>query len=207
MKAMISYDNVTRIETYPLPKAAVREAVYNAIIHSNYAALVPIQIRIHEDAVYISNDCVFPVGWTVETLMERHRSQPYNPNIANGFFRAGYVETWGRGIEKICEACKKHGVLMPEYTLHLEDIMVKFTPLIGAKVPKRQNGTLDGTLNGTLEEKILFIIKNNSHITQSQIALMLDCSERKVKRLMKMMQEDGMIERVGGRRSGQWIVK
>lgn len=183
MKAMISYDNVTRIETYPLPKAAVREAVY------------------------ISNDCIFPVGWTVETLMERHRSQPYNPNIANGFFRAGYVETWGRGIEKICEACKKHGVLMPEYTLHLEDIMVKFTPLIGAKVPKRQNGTLDGTLNGTLEEKILFIIKKNSHITQSQIALMLDCSERKVKRLMKMMQEDGMIERVGGRRSGQWIVK
>ena len=89
MKAMISYDNVTRIETYPLPKAAVREAVYNAIIHSNYAALVPIQIRIHEDAVYISNDCVFPIGWTVETLMERHRSQPYNPNIANGFFRAG----------------------------------------------------------------------------------------------------------------------
>ena len=77
---------------YSLPKAAVRDVVYNAIIHSNYAALVPIQIRIHEDAVYISNDCVFPVGWTVETLMERHRSQPYNPNIANGFFRAGYVK-------------------------------------------------------------------------------------------------------------------
>ncbi len=207
MKAMISYDNVTRIETYPLPKAAVREAVYNAIIHSNYAALIPIQIRIHEDAVYISNDCVFPVGWTVETLMERHRSQPYNPNIANGFFRAGYVETWGRGIEKICEACKKHGVPMPEYTLHLEDIMVKFTPLIGAKVLKGQNGTLDGTLNGTFEEKILFGIKKNPHITQVQIARMLDCSERKVKRLMKMMQEEGMLERAGGRRSGQWIVK
>ena len=109
------------------------------------------------------------------------------------------METWGRGIEKICEACKKHGVPMPEYTLHLEDIMVKFTPLMVAKVPKGQNGTL--------EEKILLIIKRNSHITQSQIALMLDCSERKVKRLMKIMQEDGMIERVGGRRSGQWIVK
>ncbi len=96
---------------------------------------------------------------------------------------------------------------MPEYTVHLEDIMVKFTPLMDAKVPKGENGTLDGTLNGTLEEKILFMIKKNPHITQSQIALMIDCSERKVKRLMKMMQEDGMIERVGGRRSGQWIVK
>ena len=92
---------------------------------------------------------------------------------------------------------------MPEYTLHLEDIMVKFTPLMGAKVPKGQNGTL----NDTLEEKILFVIKENPHITQSQIATMLDCSERKVKRLMKIMQEDGMIERIGGRKSGQWIVK
>lgn len=76
-------------------------------------ALKDPELRYIEDAVYISNDCVFPVGWTVETLMERHRSQPYNPNIANGFFGAEYVETWGRGIEKICETCKKHGVPMP----------------------------------------------------------------------------------------------
>ena len=207
MKAMISYDNVTRIETYPLPKAAVREAVYNAIIHSNYAALVPIQIRIHEDAVYISNDCVFPIGWSVDTLMERHRSQPYNPNIANGFFRAGYVETWGRGIEKICVACKNHGVPGPEYKLNLEDIMVKFTTLINDDIPKDQYGTLDGTLNGTLEEKIKIVIKERPQIKQSQIALIIGCSERKVKRLMKTMQEKRTIERVGGRRSGLWIVK
>lgn len=211
MKAIISYDNVTRIETYPLPKAAVREAVYNAIIHCNYAALVPIQIRIHEDAVYISNDCVFPVGRTVETLMERHRSQPYNPNVANGFFRAGYVETWGRGIEKICEACKEHGVRLPEYTLHMEDIMIKFTPLMDSRKEKKQtvtlDGTLDGTLSGTLEENILSAIRKNSKVTQSQIALEIDCSERKVKRLMKSMQEKGMIERVGGRRSGEWVEK
>ena len=42
MKASIAYDGITRIETYPFPKAAIREAVFNAIIHSNYAALVPI---------------------------------------------------------------------------------------------------------------------------------------------------------------------
>lgn len=104
-------------------------------------------------------------------MMERHRSQPYNPNIANGFFRAGYVEIWGRGIEKICEACKKHGVPLPEYKIHLEDIMIKFTPLMSAKVPKRQNGTL----NGTLEEKVLLVIKKNPHVTQPQIAQEIGC--------------------------------
>lgn len=85
--------------------------------------------------------------------------------------------------------------------------MVKFTPYMGVKVPKGQNGTLDGTLNGTLEEKIIFVINKNPYITQLQIARTLDCSERKIKRLMKTMQEDGMIERLGGRRSGQWVVK
>lgn len=166
-----------------------------------------IMIRIHEDAVYISNDCIFPVGWTIETLMERHRSVPYNPNIANGFFRAGYVETWGRGIEKICEACKSHGVPMPEYTLHLEDIMVKFTSLKQSKVPNEPDGTLNGTLNGTLEENILLVIRQSPDTTQSQIASRLGCSERKVKRIMKDMIEKGIIERVGGRKMGKWIEK
>ena len=211
MKAMISYDNVTRVETYPLPKAAVREAVYNALIHSNYAALVPIQIRIHEDAVYISNDCVFPAGWTVETLMERHRSQPYNPNIANGFFRAGYVETWGRGIEKICEACKKHGVPMPEYTLHLEDIMVKFTPLGHQDVLKDQNVLINDPLNvlinDSLEKMILSAIKENSHITQAQLSTKLNRSDRQIRRVLKELKEKGIIERIGSRKSGQWIIR
>ena len=187
MKAMISYDNVTRIETYPLPKAAVREAVY------------------------ISNDCVFPVGWTVETLMERHRSQPYNPNIANGFFRAGYVETWGRGIEKICEACKKHGVPMPEYTLHLEDIMVKFTPLGHQDILKDQNVLINDPLNvlinDPLEKEVLSAIKENSHITQAQLATKLNRSDRQIRRVLKELREKGIIDRIGSRKSGQWIVK
>ena len=58
-----------------------------------------------------------------------------------------------------------------------------------------------------MEENILSAIRKNSKVTQSQIALEIDCSERKVKRLMKSMQEKGMIERVGGRRSGEWVEK
>ncbi len=33
LKAPISYDDMTRVETYPFPKDAVREALYNALIH------------------------------------------------------------------------------------------------------------------------------------------------------------------------------
>ena len=34
-------------------------------------------------------------GWTADTLMQPHDSIPYNLDIANVFYRAGYIETWG----------------------------------------------------------------------------------------------------------------
>ena len=101
LKGIISYDNITRVETYPYPKEGLREAVLNAIAHKNYATLTPIQIRVYDDKIMIANDCVFPEDWTVENLMKPHKSRPYNPLIASTFYRAGYIESWGRGIEKI----------------------------------------------------------------------------------------------------------
>ena len=34
MIAPVTYENMTRVETYPYVKDAVREGVYNALIHS-----------------------------------------------------------------------------------------------------------------------------------------------------------------------------
>ena len=59
--------------------------------------------------------------------MSKHASSPYNPNIAHVFYLAGFIESWGRGIEKICSACEKDGVPQPEYTINPGDIMIKFT--------------------------------------------------------------------------------
>jgi len=53
--------------------------------------------------------------------MQKHRSLPHNPDIANTFFRAGFIESWGRGIEKICNLCKEYGIaerLMDIYSFH-----------------------------------------------------------------------------------------
>lgn len=103
LKAKITYEHDVRVETYPFPREGVREAIYNALGHNNYAASIPIQIRIEEDVMYISNNCILPKNWTVDTLMKPHKSEPFNPSIAHVFYRAGYIEAWGRGIQKICE--------------------------------------------------------------------------------------------------------
>ena len=57
----------------------------------------PIQIRIMDDSMTISNRCILPENWTVDTLMEIHDSIPYNPDIANVFFRAG-LRQMGQGF-------------------------------------------------------------------------------------------------------------
>lgn len=71
-------------------------------------------------------------GWTAETLLESHSSKPFNPDIARVFYRAGYIESWGRGIQKICDACKNLGSDLPEYIVHGDNIMVKFAALQSA---------------------------------------------------------------------------
>ena len=39
----------------------------------------------------------------------------------------GFIESWGRGVEKICSACQKDGVPQPVYTINPGDIMIEFT--------------------------------------------------------------------------------
>ncbi len=41
--------------------------------------------------------------------MSKHVSQPYTPSIANVYYLAGLIGSWGCGIKKICQACKEHG--------------------------------------------------------------------------------------------------
>ncbi len=211
LKAPITYDNMTRIETYPFPKDAVREAFYNALVHSRWSAGVPIQIRIEEDAMYISNECVFPIDWTVDSLLRRHQSRPYNPKIARAFFRAGYIESWGRGIQKIFEVCKEYGTLQPEYTVHSEDIMLKLAALPSVqikdcKIPKVQNGPIKEPLDEPLEQKICLIMEKMPQVTYEGLCEQLNISKSTLKRAIKGMTEHGMIERKGGKRFGHWEV-
>ena len=212
LKAAISYYKETRVETYPYARDAVREAVFNALIHCNWADNVPIQIRIEDDVMFVSNCSMLPFGWTAETLLGSHTSKPYNPDIARVFYRAGYIESWGRGIQKICDACKNLGAEAPEYIVHGEDIMVKFKALQSAKVPepkisKLQNEALNGALHEALEKKLLMLLKDNPYLTQKEMLEKLSVSRTTIQRLVKKLVNENILARKGGKRFGYWEVR
>lgn len=96
-----------RIERYFVPDAALREALLNALCHKQYESGVPIQISVYEDKLYIANCGRLPDNWTADSLMSKHASRPYNTAIANVYYLAGFIESWGRGIEKSVRLARK----------------------------------------------------------------------------------------------------
>ncbi len=126
IKALISYEEIYRVETYEYPKEAVREALHNAIAHKDYTGGTPIQISVYKDKIMIWNYGQLPENWTIETLQSKHSSVPHNPDISNAFFRVGYIEAWGRGIRKMNEQCTEAGLPQPLYDYATSGFWVVF---------------------------------------------------------------------------------
>ncbi len=108
----IDFVGMQRIEKDEYPVAAVREMILNALVHRNYMG-EPTQIRLYDNNFSIWNDGGLPEGISEEDLKKVHRSKPRNPLIADTCFKAGYIDSWGRGPIKIIEACKEAGLPEP----------------------------------------------------------------------------------------------
>lgn len=112
-----------------------------------------------------------------------------NIQTSNTFFRAGFIESWGHGIEKICNLCKEYGIAEPEYTVHLNDIMMMF----------KANDTV---------KTILALIEQNPSITYEEMTEKTGKSRRTISRLITELKEKNIIARVGSDKTGYWeIVK
>lgn len=211
LKAKITYEHDRRVETYPFAREAVREAVYNAIAHNCYMFGTPIQIRIEDEEMIISNRSILPDGWTAETLMELHDSIPYNPDIANVFYRMGYIETWGRGIQKICDECRALGAELPQYEVLGNGIRLHFKALQSAlidqaKAPKHQNTDIDGALESAMVLRLIEILREEPNISQEVLGEKLGTTRRVVQKHFNALKESGIIVRVGGKRYGHWQI-
>lgn len=170
IKAEISYEGINRVEKFEYPKEAVREALLNAIAHKDYSGGVPIQISVYNDKIIFWNEGQLPDNWTVKTLLEKHASRPYNPDIANALFRSGYIESWGRGTIKIIKECKQAGIPEPVFSYDTSDISVEFRKDI---YNEKYLQSLD--LNERQVKALLFT-KDKGKITNSEYQTLNNCS-------------------------------
>ncbi len=120
-------------------------------------------------------------------LREKHPSKPRNIDIANIFFKAGYIEAWGRGIAKIIDGCKNANLPEPGIEEYAGGLQITF---------------YKGSQKSV--EKIFSLIENNSYITQKELAISTGLSRRGVEKNISILKKTGKIKRVGPAKGGYW---
>jgi len=123
---------VQREDRLPVPFAALREIILNAVMHRDYSDPGgSVAIAVFDDRIEIRSVGIFPNGITAEALSGPHRSIPRNPLIAETFHRTGAVEIWGRGTNRVIEACVSHGIKSPVFEEKDGAVFVTFFAQIG----------------------------------------------------------------------------
>ncbi len=204
LKALISYEGLQRVESYPMPIEALREAILNAVAHKDYSSGAPIQISVYPDKLMIWNSGQLPGDWTVENLLQKHSSKPYNPDIANTFYRAGMIEAWGRGIERIMDACKAAEVPIPEIKFETGGLWVIFHYPASAIEKRSVESSEKGSEKSS--EKIIRLIQDDPHISARSMAERLGISSRAVEKQIAQLKADNRLKRIGSAKGGQWEV-
>lgn len=92
-----------RIDTRDYPEYSLREALLNAIIHRSYYYNSSIMVTLYDDKFEILSMGGLIDGITMKEIF-KGVSSSRNPNLANIFYRFGYVESFGTGIGRIMDS-------------------------------------------------------------------------------------------------------
>jgi len=149
LSARFPKGSIQREDRLPVPAEALREVILNAVIHRDFSrASSYVAIAVFDDRIEVRSVGDFPSGIRAELLAKEHPSILRNPLIAGAFHRTGAVEVWGRGTNRVIEACRAHGIAPPEFAEEAGVVTVTFkVPVVsvGVQAPSRdQVGTKSG---------------------------------------------------------------
>jgi ATP-dependent DNA helicase RecG len=141
-------------------------------------------------------------------LKEPHSSYPRNELLADIFFKAGFIEAWGRGTIKIVDKCKERNLPEPDFSEMTGGFLVSFfKPKATEKERLEEKPSEKVTEKVTKNQStILSAMRKNPHITVKELANMVGISERKIKENINKLKKLNLLERAGSARSGYWKV-
>lgn len=200
---------LVREDAYELPTEAIREAIVNAITHRNFLNRACVQVAVYDDRVEVTSPGMLYGGLTIEQIKEGG-SKIRNRCIAEVFSRMKIIESWGTGIKRMFSSCKEYGVREPELLEIGDSFRVN---LYRPSYHEVHQSSLKSSLKSSpkdvnqTQQKILHMIQGNPKITQIAMAEKLDITPRAVKKNIKELVENGLVERVGSARMGYWKAK
>lgn len=93
-------------------------------------------MRIYDRSIELWNYGLLPEELTPADLLKKHSSYPRNHNIANVFYKAGFVGSWGRGYKKIAEEFDRAKMPLPIIEESYLSINLKVAEVSGLRSTK-----------------------------------------------------------------------
>jgi len=207
------YEGIYRKDDLVYPEDALREAVINAVIHRDYMG-PHTQLRVYDDRLWLWNAGRLSEEITFENLKQAHSSHPRNEFLADVFFKAGFIEAWGRGTLKIVDKCREINLPEPEFSEMTGGFLITFFKAKNTgKAPEKDGRKVTVRVTGKVTERvtenqkiILSEMRKNPHVTAGKLSEAVGISERKIKENIKKLKIKKVLERIGPPKGGHWRV-
>ncbi len=167
-----------RMDRPLIPPDALREILVNALIHRDYTiAGGAVALAIFDDRIEIWSAGRLPTGITPDDLSREHDSIQRNPIIAEVFYRAGRIEKWGRGTNRVIAQCLDAGITPPEFREVTGSMVVIFRVQVGLtpQVTPQVTALLEGAQQPRSREELQQVagLKDRRHFQRSHLEPLL----------------------------------
>ena len=177
-----------------IPEAAFREAIANALIHRVWDVNSHVRVSMFDDRIEIVSPGGLPAGITVEEYLSGKLSVLRNRNLANVFYRLGFVEIFGTGITRIKQLYAE-SLTKPDFEVSENTIKIVLP-------------VFETNVNLTEDEKVIYKFLSKTMLKPiSEIAPYVPFGKSKTTQLLKEMGEKGVITIEGKGRGTKYIIK
>ena len=177
-----------------IPEAAFREAIANGLIHRMWDVNSHIRISMFDNYIDIVSPGGLPSGISEEEYLNGKTSVLRNRNLANVFYRLGFVEIFGTGITRIKQLYESSFV-KPRFEVSENTIKIEL-PVF------EDISDLTDDEHLVLKELSKTVLKSISEIVPST-----PFGKSKVSSLLKILEKKGVVLIQGKGRSTKYIIK
>ena len=177
-----------------IPEAAFREAIANALIHRAWDIASQIRVLMFDDRIEVISPGGLPSRITEEEYLSGKLSVLRNRNLANVFYRLGFVEIFGTGITRI-KHLYEEGLIKPDFEVSENTIKIVLP-------------VFEKNLNLTENEQTVYKFLSKTMLKPiSEIAPYVPFGRSKTTQLLKGMEQKGIVVVEGKGRGTKYILK
>ena len=176
-----------------IPEAAFREAIANVLIHRVWDVDSQIRVSMFDDRIEIVSPGGLPSGITEEEYLSGKLSVLRNRNLANVFYRLGFVEIFGTGITRIKQLYAE-ALIKPDFEVSENAIKIVL-PIF------EKNADL------TEDEIVIYKLLSKTMLKPiSEVAPYAPFGKSKTTKLLKEMCQKGVITVEGKGKGTKYII-